>query len=178
MNVTIVGGGIIGASTAYFLSAKNINVKVLERDPTYTEASFGRSCGGLRHQFLQEENILLGMYGSQFVRQFSKSVQFTANGYLMLFNEEQKAEQMTAVMNQGKCNAGSNTIDGSSIQSIFPWINPEGLAMATYTDTGIEGWIDPYLFHSALKNKAIELGAEFTKGQIKNVSEIFKCTLI
>ena len=64
MNVTIVGGGIIGASTAYFLSAKNINVKVLERDPTYTEASFGRSCGGLRHQFLQEENILLGMYGS------------------------------------------------------------------------------------------------------------------
>ena len=72
MNVTIVGGGIIGASTAYFLSAENVNVKVLERDPTYTEASFGRSCGGLRHQFLQEENILLGMYGSQFVRQFSK----------------------------------------------------------------------------------------------------------
>ena len=45
MNVTIVGGGIIGASTAYFLSAENVNVKVLERDPTYTEASFGRSCG-------------------------------------------------------------------------------------------------------------------------------------
>ena len=93
MNVTIVGGGIIGASTAYFLSAKNVNVKVLERDPTYTEASFGRSCGGLRHQFLQTENILLGMYGSKFVRQFSSSVQFTANGYLMLFNEEQKAQQ-------------------------------------------------------------------------------------
>ena len=172
MNVTIVGGGIIGASTAYFLSAKNVNVKVLERDPTYTEASFGRSCGGLRHQFLQEENILLGMYGSQFVRQFSKSVQFTANGYLMLFNEEQKAEQMTAVMNQGKCNAGSNTIDGSLIQSVFPWINPEGLAMATYTDTGIEGWIDPYSLHTEFKKQAIAQGAEFIKQDVKSLDEV------
>ena len=42
-------------------------------------------------------------------------------------------------------------------------INPEGLETATYTDNKIEGWIDPYMFHNALKNKAIELGAKFEK---------------
>ncbi len=38
--VVIVGGGIIGASTAYFLSKEGRKVKVIERDPTYKKASF------------------------------------------------------------------------------------------------------------------------------------------
>ena len=34
-DVVIVGGGIIGAATAYFLSMEGRKVKVIERDPTY-----------------------------------------------------------------------------------------------------------------------------------------------
>ena len=33
-DVVIVGGGIIGAATAYFLSKEGRKVKVIERDPT------------------------------------------------------------------------------------------------------------------------------------------------
>mgnify|MGYP001274805570 CR=1 FL=1 len=33
-DVVIVGGGIIGAATAYFLSMEGRKVKVIERDPT------------------------------------------------------------------------------------------------------------------------------------------------
>ena len=39
-DVVIVGGGIIGAATAYFLSKEGRKVKVIERDPTYKQASF------------------------------------------------------------------------------------------------------------------------------------------
>ena len=39
-DVVIVGGGIIGAATAYFLSKEGRKVKVVERDPTYKSASF------------------------------------------------------------------------------------------------------------------------------------------
>jgi len=172
MQVTIVGGGIIGTSTAYFLAKNKVSVTVLERDPTYTNASFGRSCGGFRHQFLQEENILLGMYGRQFVKQFSDTVQFTSNGYLMLFNEEQKAEQLVAVMTQGRCNAGSQMIYASFIQDVFPWINPEGIAVATYTNTGVEGWLDPYSLHTEFKKQAIEYGAKFIKQDVKSLDEV------
>ena len=35
------------------------------------------------------------------------------------------------------------------------------------SDNKSEGWIDPFMFHSALKSKAIELGAEFVKKLIK-----------
>ena len=39
-DVVVVGGGIIGASTAYFLSKEGRKVRVIERDPTYKKASF------------------------------------------------------------------------------------------------------------------------------------------
>ena len=54
----------------------------------------------------------------------------------------------------------------------FPYINNEGIETATFTDNKSEGWIDPFMFHSALKSKAIELGAEFMKGEVKNLSEL------
>ena len=59
-DIVIIGGGIIGASTAYFLSKEGRKVKVIERDPTYKNASFPLSLGGFRRQFFQKENILLG----------------------------------------------------------------------------------------------------------------------
>ena len=59
-DVVIVGGGIIGTATAYFLSKEGRKVKVIERDPTYKTASFPLSLGGFRRQFYQKKNILLG----------------------------------------------------------------------------------------------------------------------
>ena len=61
-DIVIVGGGIIGAASAYFLSKEGRKVKVIERDPTYKKASFPLSLGGFRRQFFQKENILLGKY--------------------------------------------------------------------------------------------------------------------
>ena len=34
-DVVIIGGGIIGVASAYFLSKEGRKVKVIERDPTY-----------------------------------------------------------------------------------------------------------------------------------------------
>ena len=54
-DVVIIGGGIIGAATAYFLSKEGRKVKVIERDPTYKTASFPLSLGGFRRQFFQKK---------------------------------------------------------------------------------------------------------------------------
>ena len=56
-DVVIIGGGIIGTASAYFLSKEGRKVKVIERDPTYKTASFPLSLGGFRRQFFQKRKI-------------------------------------------------------------------------------------------------------------------------
>ena len=162
-DVVIVGGGIIGAATAYFLSKEGRKVKVVERDPTYKKASFPLSLGGFRRQFFQKENIMLGKFAREFLLQLPKTLKteknpnptasMVPNGYLLLFGPEHAEEQYKALKNHAECEAGTKNVKGSEISKIFPYINNEGIETATYTDTKIEGWIDPYLLHNALKIK-------------------------
>ena len=58
-DVVIIGGGIIGTASAYFLSKEGRKVKVIERDPTYKTASFPLSLGGFRRQFFQKKIFCL-----------------------------------------------------------------------------------------------------------------------
>ena len=181
-DVVIVGGGIIGAATAYFLSKEGRKVKVIERDPTYKSASFPLSLGGFRRQFYQKENILLGKFAKDFIFQIpdllkteknpTPTASMVPNGYLLMFGKNDAEEQYRALEHHKECEAGTKNIKGSELTNIFPYVNNNGIETATYTDTKIEGWIDPYLLHNALKNKAIELGAEFEKGEVKSLKEI------
>ena len=181
-DVVIIGGGIIGAASAYFLSKEGRKVKVIERDSTYKKASFPLSLGGFRRQFFQKENILLGKFAQEFIFQIpdllkteknpNPTASIVPNGYLLMFGPEQAEEQYRALENHKACDAGTKNIKGSELTKVFSYINNEGIETATYTDSKIEGWIDPFMFHSALKSKASELGAEFIKGDIKSISEI------
>jgi len=187
-DVVIIGGGIIGAASAYFLSKEGRKVKVIERDPTYKKASFPLSLGGFRRQFFQKENILLGKFAREFIFQIPEllkteknpnpTASMVPNGYLLMFGPEQAEEQYRALENHKECDAGTKNIKGSELPKIFPYIINEGIETATYTDSKIEGWIDPFMFHSELKSKATELGAEFIKGDVKSISEIKAKTII
>ena len=187
-DVVVVGGGIIGAATAYFLSKEGRKVKVIERDPTYKTASFPLSLGGFRRQFFQKENILLGKFAREFIfsipellkteKNPNPTASMVPNGYLLMFGPEHAEEQYRALENHKACDAGTKNIKGSELSNIFPYINSEGIETATYTDNKSEGWIDPFMFHSALKAKAIELGAEFVKGEVKSLSEINAKTIV
>ena len=78
-DVVIVGGGIIGTATAYFLSKEGRKVKVIERDPTYKTASFPLSLGGFRRQFFQAENIMLGKFAREFIFQIPELLKTEKN---------------------------------------------------------------------------------------------------
>ena len=42
-------------------------------------------------------------------------------------------------------------LKASELSNVFPYIHSEGIETATYTDNQSEGWIDPFMFHGALK---------------------------
>ena len=134
-DVVIVGGGIIGAATAYFLSKEGRKVKVIERDPTYKTASFPLSLGGFRRQFFQKENILLGKFAREFIFKIPEllkteknpkpTASMVTNGYLLMFGPEHAEEQYRALENHKACDAGTKNIKGSELSKIFPYINNE-----------------------------------------------------
>ena len=72
-DVVIVGGGIVGSAVAYFLSSdgafRGRRVVLIERDPSYAQASTSRSAGGLRQQFSTPENIAMSQFTLSLIRQ-------------------------------------------------------------------------------------------------------------
>ena len=75
-DVVIVGGGIVGSAVAYFLSAETAfagrRIVIVERDPSYAEASTARSAGGLRQQFSTPENIAMSQFTLSLLRQLKQ----------------------------------------------------------------------------------------------------------
>ncbi len=62
-DIVVVGGGVMGASTAYHLAKRGIkNVVLLEREAFFGLGATGRCAGGIRHQFATEVNIRLSLH--------------------------------------------------------------------------------------------------------------------
>ena len=69
-DVVVAGGGVVGCSVAYHaaLADPRLKICVVERDPTYARASAQLSAGGIRQQFSMRENILMSLYGVEFLK--------------------------------------------------------------------------------------------------------------
>ena len=98
-DVAILGGGIMGSSTAYFLKrlAPGASVCVVEPDPTYALASTLRASGGVRVLFSCPENIEMSKFSRDFIRRFPAEmavdgreapVDWVEGGYLFIVPPE------------------------------------------------------------------------------------------
>src|ERR1043165_8371040 len=85
--VVIVGGGIIGSSIAFHLTAAGCkDVLILERESSQGKASTGKSMGGVRAQFSTPVNIQMSLYSVPFYAEFDKLLGYPCSyrpqGYL------------------------------------------------------------------------------------------------
>ena len=71
--VVIIGGGIVGSSIAYHLTAAGCeNVLVIERESAQGKGSTGKSMGGVRAQFSTPVNIQMSLYSIPFYASFDE----------------------------------------------------------------------------------------------------------
>ena len=76
-DVAIIGGGAIGSSIAYFLAsdpAFDGHMTVIERDPTYRQASSALSASSIRQQFSTPENIRMSRFGFGFLAEAGRNL--------------------------------------------------------------------------------------------------------
>ncbi|KAL3870193.1 hypothetical protein ACJMK2_038274 [Sinanodonta woodiana] len=174
----IIGGGAIGSSVAFWLKQRNpkgFTVTVIERDPGYTQASSMLAVGGIRHQFSVPENVQMSMFTSEFFRNIKEylsvldsdppDVQFNHQGYLFLVPEERAEYLAKSVEMQNNLGAKIRLMNPEKLAQKFPWLNLDGIALASYGMEG-EGWFDPWLLVRALKAKNISLGVQYVKAEV------------
>jgi FAD-dependent oxidoreductase domain-containing protein 1 len=141
-DTVIVGGGVVGLSSAYHLAAKlgaGDSICVLERDNTYARCSATLSAGGIRQQFSGTENIAMSQYGYTFLSNpealrpspSSEPVdfQFCEGGYMFLASESGRAtlEENHRTQTQAG-HAGVLLLDPPAISARFPWLSMDGVA--------------------------------------------------
>src|SRR5579863_7079911 len=85
--VVIIGGGIVGSSIAYHLTAMGCkDVLVIERETAQGKGSTGKSMGGVRAQFSTPVSIQMSLYSIPFYATFEERLgspcDYRPQGYL------------------------------------------------------------------------------------------------
>ena len=163
MAIRVIGGGIIGLSVAYHLSLKAENITVFEIDKSYEQASFARSCGGLRSQFSTAANIAMSRYSINFLKT-QTDVSFQSNGYLLLFDAARAGDHDQSLILQQEMGASTQSLDANELKVLFADLNTEDLYRGCLTLDGSEGWIDPTSLHTWYKEKCLQAGVKFVYG--------------
>src|SRR6516225_3923672 len=99
--VVIVGGGIVGSSIAWHLTAAGAkNVLVIERESAQGKGSTGKSMGGVRAQFSTPVNIQMSLYSIPFYASFEERLGYPAGyrpqGYLFCATGEEHMAYLRA----------------------------------------------------------------------------------
>ncbi|HZA61167.1 MAG TPA: FAD-dependent oxidoreductase, partial [Actinomycetota bacterium] len=92
-DVVVVGGGVMGASTAYQLAVRDAGrIVLVEREDYLGEMSTGQCAGGIRHQFSTETNVKLSIESIRMMESFEEElgqdIELNLCGYLILLTEE------------------------------------------------------------------------------------------
>jgi len=176
-DILIAGGGVVGSSTAYFLTADpgfRGRALVVEKDPTYGEAATARSAGGIRQQFSTPENIRMSQFGAAFVKNVAEHLSlpgeraqlpFVEQGYLFLATPAGLPVLQRNHATQIELGADIDLLDAAGLRRQFPWLNTEDLAGGTFGRSN-EGWTDPYSLLQAFRRKAIAQGAVYVQDEI------------
>jgi len=147
--VVIIGGGIVGASIAYHLTAAGCkNVVVIERESSQGKGSTGKSMGGVRAQFSTPVNIQMSLYSIPFYAAFDQALGYPcgyrAQGYLFCANTDQ---QMAYLRTNFECQVrlGLKTarlISFDDIRAMFPQLRSDDIVGGAFCST--DGFVDPY----------------------------------
>lgn len=162
MRTIVVGGGIIGLASAYYLAERGADVTVLEKG-ALGNASTGRSAGGIRKQFSTPVNVELSKIScrvwDRFEEEFGVDIARRQVGYLLLAREETTAGEFEAnVAMQNDLGVPSEYLTPEEASEYCPELVTERFAGAAYLET--DGFADPNLAVQGYANAATAAGVD------------------
>ncbi|MFZ1682184.1 MAG: FAD-dependent oxidoreductase, partial [Rhizobiaceae bacterium] len=135
-DVVIAGGGIMGASVAYFLRETGFagSIALIERDPSFSRACTTLSCASIRQQFSIRQNIRLSLFGLEVFRDLKArfgteaDISFVEKGYLLLAGPDGGDRLAANHAIQVEEGADVALMTPGQLAARFPWLSTEGLS--------------------------------------------------
>jgi sarcosine oxidase subunit beta len=172
LTVAVVGGGIVGLASAYYLAERGARVVVCEKG-TLGGGSTERSAGGIRTQFSTPVNVDLSLASldvwNDFEERFGVDIAHRHNGYLFLARETETADRFEAdVAMQNERGGDSRLLDPEAATTYCPGLRTDQFVAATYSP--LDGFADPYLALQGFADGARESGVDIrTKTPVTDI---------
>lgn len=145
--VIVIGGGVMGASTAYHLASRGqSNVILLEKEDFFGLGATGRCAGGVRYQFGTEVNIRLSLLSLPMLERFKDEigqvVDYRKTGYLFLLsNEDEVSIFKHNVELQNTLGAKTEWLSGNEIRKRLPLMRLDDVLAGSFNP--LDGLVDP-----------------------------------
>lgn len=167
-DVIIIGGGIIGNSTAYYLAKKGHSVIVLEKSNDIGNGGSSRNGGGVRQSGRDKRELPLAMYGvknlwSTLSEELEMDVEYYQKGNLRLGKTEEHLHILRGLTDHASAlGLDVKMIDGIRAKEICPYLSDEVIG-ASWCPT--DGHANPMLATLAYYRKARHMGVTFITGE-------------
>ena len=161
-SVLILGGGAIGSAIAAHLAALRpaLDIAVIERDPSYAQASSARSAASIRQQFSTPLNIALSQYGLELLRALGPQAGLVEQGYLYLATPAGAAQLASQQALQRSLGADIELLEPGALRRRWPWLATQDLALGAWGRSG-EGWFDGWGLLQHFRQRAQALGVRY-----------------
>ena len=175
-DVIIIGGGIMGASTAYHLIKEDpaLKVIVIERDLSYEKASTALSMVNARIQFTLKENVQISQYAFKILENFEETMAvdgkrpaifYRREGNLFLYDAKMAPAGRSAFEMQKDLGCAIEWWSPEKVSEKYPlYENLDGIVGATFGPE--DGHFDAYSVLMGYRAKAISMGAEFVQDEV------------
>ena len=176
-DVVIIGGAIMGSSTAWWLTELGFagRILVLERDPTYSQAGTTHTNSCIRQQFSTELNVRISQFGADFVQNLRghmggdprvPDLRIQGFGYLYLsdspaFSDILRANQTV----QHATGAETRLLTPDEIKAEYPFYAVDDLHLGSI-NTKDEGYFDGSTVFDWFRRKARETGVEYVVDEV------------
>jgi sarcosine oxidase subunit beta len=137
-DIVIVGGGCMGAATAYYLTRHGAGrVVLIEREAQLGTGSTGRNAGGVRHQFSDPANIALSRESialfERFEAEVGSPIDFWQDGYLFLLSSADSVARFEgSVALQRSLGLDVQWLTGDDAARMTPGLDAAGVIAATF----------------------------------------------
>lgn len=177
-DVVIIGGAIMGSSTAWFLADNpdfNGSVLVIERDPTYEFAATSHTNSCIRQQFSNDLNVKISQFGAEFVQNLprymgeaSGAPKLAINnfGYLYLAGTPGLAEGLRAShAAQIAAGAATRLLTPAQIKASYPFYAVDDLLLGSI-NTVDEGYFDGITLFDWFRRQARTRGIDYIANEV------------